>query len=65
MTKLGAGALFLFCYIDVVTCLAIGDWMTDVGPPLLYGSPAAFVAGIVTSATRDMYRRKVEREARL
>lgn len=63
MTKLGAGALVLFCYLDVVTCLAIGDWLSDVGPPLLYGSPVAFVAGFVTQAAHDVYRRNAERNA--
>ncbi|ANB04268.1 hypothetical protein SAM40697_0305 [Streptomyces ambofaciens] len=65
MTKLGAGALYLFCYLDVVACLAIGDWISDVGPPLLYGGPASFVAGFVTQAARDVYRRNTERNARL
>ncbi|MGI5397649.1 hypothetical protein [Streptomyces sp. CA-251251] len=48
MTKLGQGALFLFYYLDVVAVLAIGDWISGVGPLLLYGSPAAFVTGFVT-----------------
>ncbi|MER7576906.1 hypothetical protein [Streptomyces sp. NPDC126514] len=50
MTKLGAGALFLFCYLDVVACLAIGDWISDVGPPLLYGGPVSFLVGFITQA---------------
>ncbi|MFF1380634.1 hypothetical protein [Streptomyces sp. NPDC058308] len=65
MMKLGAGALFLFCYVDVVAGLAIGDWISDVGPPLLYGGPVAFVAGFVTLAAHDAYRRNAERDARL
>ncbi|GHA65773.1 hypothetical protein GCM10010372_76830 [Streptomyces tauricus] len=65
MTKLGQGALFLFYYLDVVAVLAIGDWISDVGPPLLYGSPVAFVAGFVTQAARDVYRRNAERNALL
>ncbi|MEV0222324.1 hypothetical protein [Streptomyces sp. NPDC050704] len=65
MTKLGQGALFLFCYLDVVACLAIGDWISDVGPPLLYGSPVAFVAGFITQAAHDIYRRNAERNAPL
>ncbi|MGG8408077.1 hypothetical protein ACM614_16430 [Streptomyces sp. 12297] len=64
MTKLGQGALFLFYYLDVVAVLAIGDWISDVGP-LLYGSPVAFVAGFVTQAAHDVYRRNTERNARL
>ncbi|WP_217144208.1 hypothetical protein [Streptomyces sp. AC627_RSS907] len=65
MTKLGAGALFLFCYLDVVACLAIGDWISDVGPLLLYGGPAAFVAGFVTQAAHDIRQRSAGRNARL
>ncbi|MFF7581108.1 hypothetical protein ACFZBE_40140 [Streptomyces sp. NPDC008061] len=65
MMKLGAGALFLFCYLDVVAVLAIGDWISDVGSPLLYGGPVAFVAEFVTLATHDVYRRNAERNARL
>jgi hypothetical protein len=65
MTKLGQGALFLFYYLDVVAVLAIGDWISDVGPLLLYGSPAAFVTGFVTQAAHDVYRRNAERNARL
>ncbi|MFI8186230.1 hypothetical protein ACIF70_37885 [Actinacidiphila glaucinigra] len=65
MMKLGAGALFLFCYIDVVAVLAIGDWISDVGPPLLYGGPVAFVTGFVTLAAHDVYRRNAERNTRL
>ncbi|MGW2296821.1 hypothetical protein [Streptomyces violaceorubidus] len=64
MMKLGAGALFLFCYIDVVAVLAIGDWISDVGPPLLYGGPVAFAAGVVVLATQDARRRRAERGAR-
>ncbi|MEU1122887.1 hypothetical protein ABZ371_04725 [Streptomyces sp. NPDC005899] len=64
MTKLGQGALFLFYYLDVVAVLAIGDWVSDVGP-LLCGSPVAFVAGFVTQAVHDVYRRRAERNARL
>ncbi|MFI8007988.1 hypothetical protein [Streptomyces sp. NPDC086010] len=64
MTKLGAGALFLFCYLDVVAGLAIGDWISDVGPLLLYGSPVAFGTGFVAQAARDVYRRDAERNAR-
>jgi hypothetical protein len=64
MMKLGAGALFLFCYIDVVAVLAIGDWISDVGPPLLYGGPVAFVTGFVTLAVHDVHRRRAERNAR-
>ncbi|MFE9687742.1 hypothetical protein ACFYXC_13525 [Streptomyces sp. NPDC002701] len=65
MMKLGAGALFLFCYIDVVAVLAIGDWISDVGPLLLYGGPVAFVTGVVTSAVHDVSQRSAERNARL
>ncbi|WP_447034658.1 hypothetical protein [Streptomyces sp. DSM 118878] len=63
MTKLGQGALFLFYYLDVVAALAIGDWISDVGP-LLYGSPIAFVAGFATQAAYDIYRLNAERNAR-
>lgn len=65
MTKLGQGALFLFCYLDVVAVLAIGDWISDVGPLLLYGSPAAFATGFVTQAAHDVYRRNSESNAPL
>ncbi|MET9593099.1 hypothetical protein ABZY45_19435 [Streptomyces sp. NPDC006516] len=65
MAKLGQGALFLFYYLDVVAVLAIGDWISDLGPPLLYGSPVAFLAGFVTQAVHDIYRRNEERNARL
>ncbi|MEU0157329.1 hypothetical protein ABZ154_00375 [Streptomyces sp. NPDC006261] len=57
MTRLGAGALFLFCYIGVVAVRAIGDLISDVGPPLLYGSPVAFVTGLVALAAHDVHRR--------
>jgi UPF0716 family protein affecting phage T7 exclusion len=60
MTKLGQGALFLFYYLDVVAVLAIGDWISDVGTLLLYGSPAAFGAGFVTQAAHDVYQRNAE-----
>ncbi|MFE8916951.1 hypothetical protein [Streptomyces globisporus] len=65
MTKLGQGALFLFYYLDAVAALAIGDWISEVGPLLLYGSPFAFVAGFVTQAAHDVYRRSAEHNARL
>ncbi|MFF3256124.1 hypothetical protein ACFYWP_35145 [Actinacidiphila glaucinigra] len=65
MMKLGAGALFLFCYIDVVAVLAIGDWISDVGPLLLYGGPIAFVTGFVTCAAHDVHRRNAERNTPL
>ncbi|QER90460.1 hypothetical protein [Streptomyces tendae] len=65
MTKLGQGALFLFYYLDVFAFLAIGDWISEVGPPLLYGSPAAFVAGFVTQAAHDVYRRNSGRNGPL
>ncbi|MFI7396392.1 hypothetical protein [Streptomyces tendae] len=65
MTKLGQGALFLFYYLDVVAVLAIGDWISEVGPLLLCGSPAAFVTGFVTQAAYDVYRRNAESNARL
>ncbi|MFJ6983958.1 MULTISPECIES: hypothetical protein [unclassified Streptomyces] len=64
MTKLGAGALLLFCYIDVVAALAIGDWLSDVGPLLLCGGPAAFGTGFVAQAVHDVRRRNAERDAR-
>lgn len=64
MTKLGAGALLLFCYLDVVAALAIGDWLSDPGPLLLYGSPIAFGAGFAAQAAHNLYRRHVERTAR-
>lgn len=62
MWKLGAGALFLFCYVDVVAVLAIGDWISDVGPPLLYGGPIAFVTGMAAPAVHDAYLRNQERD---
>ncbi|MDT0609054.1 hypothetical protein [Streptomyces lancefieldiae] len=61
MSKVGAGALFLFCYVDALTVLAIGDWVSDVGPPLLYGSPAAFLAGFFSPAVHAAYLRYEKR----
>ncbi|MFJ4683827.1 hypothetical protein ACIQNG_14775 [Streptomyces sp. NPDC091377] len=55
--KVGAGLLFLFCYVDVIAVLAIGDWMSEVGPPLLYGGPVAFVAGLFAPGLHDAYLR--------
>lgn len=63
MWVLGAGALALFCYVDAVAVLAIGDWISDVGPPLLYGSPAAFLAGSIAYVVHDAWRRREERDA--
>ncbi|MCX5521994.1 hypothetical protein OG342_03805 [Streptomyces bobili] len=63
MSKLGGGALALFCYVDVITCLAIGDWISDVGPLLLYGAPTAFVTGSVAAAVHGAHLRKAERDA--
>ncbi|CAM5677393.1 hypothetical protein SALBM135S_09366 [Streptomyces alboniger] len=62
--KLGAGVLCLLCYLDVVAGLAIGDWISDVGPPLLYGGPIAFITGFATLAAHDVHRRHTERSAR-
>ncbi|MDX3378672.1 hypothetical protein PV390_30175 [Streptomyces sp. ME02-6991-2A] len=61
MMRLGAGALLLFCYVDVVAVLAIGDFISDAGPALLYGGPVAFVAGFVALAAHDAYRRRTGR----
>lgn len=63
MLKVGSGALFLFCYVDVLAVLAIGDWISDVGPPLLYGGPAAFIVGLFAPAAHDAYLRNQERDA--
>ncbi|MFH8491321.1 hypothetical protein [Streptomyces longisporoflavus] len=63
MSKAGSGLLFLFCYVDFVAVLAIGDWISSVGRLLLYGAPAAFVAGFFTSAVHDAYLRKEQRKA--
>ncbi|MEV6477485.1 hypothetical protein [Streptomyces sp. NPDC051657] len=63
MMKLGAGALLLFCYLDVVAVLAMGDWLSDVGPLLLYGSPIAFGTGVAAYAAQDVYRRHAERNS--
>ncbi|GAA2636088.1 hypothetical protein [Streptomyces axinellae] len=63
MVKVGAGALFLFCYVDVLAVLAIADWISHVGPPLLYGGPIAFVAGLVAPAVHDAHVRNQERGA--
>jgi hypothetical protein len=64
MWKVGTGALFLFCYTDVLAVLAIGDWISDVGPPLLYGGPTAFIAGFFAPAVHDAYLRNRKRNAR-
>ena len=61
--KLGAGALFLFCYVDVVAVLAIGDWISQVGPLLLYGGPIAFVAGFFAPAVHAAHLRNEQRDA--
>lgn len=58
LMKFGAGALFLFCYVDVLAVLAIGDWISNVGRPLLYGGPIAFIAGFFAPAVLDAYLRK-------
>ncbi|MFC8127178.1 hypothetical protein [Streptomyces sp. NPDC057302] len=58
MLKVGAGALFLFCYVDVIAVLAIGDWITQVSRPLLYGGPIAFVAGCFAPAVHEAYLRR-------
>ncbi|OQD57000.1 hypothetical protein BM536_006500 [Streptomyces phaeoluteigriseus] len=61
--KVGGGALFLFCYVDVVASLAIGDWISDVGPLLLCGSPVAFVVGLFAPTVHDAYLRHVRGDA--
>ncbi|SCE37418.1 hypothetical protein GA0115243_1115283 [Streptomyces sp. ScaeMP-e83] len=61
MMRLGAGVLLLFCYIDVVAVLAIGDFISDVGPLLLYGGPVAFVTGFVALAAHDACRNRAGR----
>ncbi|WP_326809359.1 hypothetical protein OHB04_40040 [Streptomyces sp. NBC_01775] len=63
MWKVGAGALFLFCYVDVLAVLAIGDWISSVRLPLLYGGPIAFVAGLFAPAVHDAYLRIEKRNA--
>ncbi|MEV5492005.1 hypothetical protein AB0L47_29200 [Streptomyces bobili] len=42
---------------------AIGDWISDVGPLLLYGAPTAFVTGSVAAAVHGAHLRKAERDA--
>ncbi|MFD3414808.1 hypothetical protein [Streptomyces cyaneofuscatus] len=61
MMRLGAGALLLFCYIDVVAVLAVGDFISDAGPPPPYGGPVAFGTGFTALAAHDAYRRRTER----
>lgn len=63
MSKTGSGLLFLFCYVDFVAALAIGDWISSVEGLLLYGAPAAFVAGVFISAVHDAYLRREQRKA--
>ena len=61
--KVGAGTLFVFCYVDVLAVLAIGDWISHVGRPLLYGCPIAFIAGFFTPVAHDAYLRNEKRSA--
>lgn len=54
MMRLGAGALLLFCYVDVVAVLAIGDFISDAGPALPRCTAARSLSSRGSSPLRPM-----------
>jgi hypothetical protein len=60
LISLGAGALSVYCFLDVVVVLAILDVVDDVWPWALYGSLVVFAIGMFAPALQSAVERRMD-----
>jgi hypothetical protein len=58
LISLGAGALVLFCFLDVLVVLSMLGAVDNVGPILLFGSLASFGIGMFEPTIRSLLVRQ-------